>query len=250
MAIHYQGDLSMCGLPKWPAFVVVGKPVTPKQAAEIILRTDHGFPDISGNDKHYARMVVELFGAPPRPKYSPPESTTEEMEENHRQHMRWYRCVDDLRERLNHIPLHYLQTDRIMSCYVGGVNGWVNWDGTIGENNRNIGKWPEIDEVATDWQALADAFPYLDLQCQLFNGEQNEDYSRPVVHFIVRNGDVTVRPSNGVVLQAPTQLTTYAIARTMMRGGDDKTFTISDLKSKVVEVYGENYPKWRDISDD
>lgn len=36
-----------------------------------------------------------------------------------------------------------------------------------------------------------EAFPYLDLRCQLLSGESCEEEAKPVVEFIVKDGTVT-----------------------------------------------------------
>jgi hypothetical protein len=47
------------GLPKWPALLVVGKPVTRAQAMEIILRTDDLY--FSSNDRSFDKLLNEYF---------------------------------------------------------------------------------------------------------------------------------------------------------------------------------------------
>jgi len=46
-------------LPKWPAFVVVGKPVTKEQAMEILIRTDSLC--FSSNDREFDRELNEAL---------------------------------------------------------------------------------------------------------------------------------------------------------------------------------------------
>ena len=45
-----------------------------------------------------------------------------------------------------------------------------------------------------DWEKIAKAFPFLDLNVTLMNKESCEDDSIPVINFRVANGKVTVEP--------------------------------------------------------
>ena len=54
-----QSEFFELGLPKWPALLVVGKPVTREQAMEIILRTDDLY--FSSNDRPFNRLLNEYF---------------------------------------------------------------------------------------------------------------------------------------------------------------------------------------------
>jgi hypothetical protein len=47
-------------------------------------------------------------------------------------------------------------------------------------------------EVARDWGAIAKAFPFLELKCQLFDREGCEDGGKPLVEFVVNGGTVTI----------------------------------------------------------
>lgn len=85
-----------------------------------------------------------------------------------------------------------------MSCWIGGTHGWCDWDGTIFANSFNVGKWPTVEEVEKDWQAIAAAFPFLDLRSQLLNrgsSEAVDEGASPVVEFVVRNSRVEVKTS-------------------------------------------------------
>lgn len=142
----------MTDLTKWPRLLVVGDPVTPQQANEILIRTDlwTGF----GYDPHFEDAVYAMIGLD-----LDPYSETD-----------WNR-LDKFRDSINAIPLSYLYNDRIASSWVGGPFGWCNWDGTIGCSTFNIGKWPSVEGVLQEWQDIAAAFPYLNLTAQLVPDE-------------------------------------------------------------------------------
>lgn len=160
-------------LPKWPAIAVEGKPVTKEQAAEIIIRTDSW--QFFVNDDDWERQLYECagvsigkYGIPNRDEFAA------------------------AKEKLRVLPLNYLNNERIATCYVGGPSGWCDWDGNIFINNKNIGKWPSVEDALEDWRSIASAFPYLDLRCQLFNGEFCEDGISPVVEYRVIGGKASV----------------------------------------------------------
>ena len=100
------------------------------------------------------------------------------------------------REAWGVVPTNYVHNDWISCAFVGGPHGWCHPDGTIGFCN-NIGKWPSIEEVYSDWKQLAEIFPYIEVEATLMNGEECEDGTKPVVSFLIRNGKVTlVDPDN------------------------------------------------------
>lgn len=163
----------MFNLPKWPACIVIGDSVTMDQAAEIILRTSGLY--FSSNDKSWDRQCYELIGA-----------TYDDDDSWHPS----FASTDQAREKLGILDLSYMHTDRIASSYMGGPNGWINWNGHIHQTNKNIGKWPDHEDVLEDWKIIAATFPYLNLKCQLFDGEYCEDDIKPVVEYQIHHGQV------------------------------------------------------------
>lgn len=247
MAIHYQGDLYR-GLPKWPACFVIGNSVTERQAAEIILRTDYHVPYCGfGNDKLLVRQINDLFGIPEDPKFPGQEASEDDKDRYRALSRKKWAGMDALNDRLGTLELDYLHNDRVHSSYIGGLNGWCDWDGVIGMD-KNIGKWPEIESVAKEWHTIAQAFPFLKLWCQLFDAESCEIHARPVCHYIIQDGDVTVRPSNGVVVRQPEGLDMDLVAETLSDGARSG-MNIGILREKVELVYGE-VPQWAEADDD
>jgi len=181
------------GLPKWPALVVTGNNVTKDQAKEILIRTDD-ITYISTNDKTFAR---EIYGV-----------LLDRKIPSNKCHLALYDCfdgedgkidwkaaemaADSIKSKYQLITLDYLQNSQIASCFIGGPHGWCDWDGTIGTHSYNIGKWPSVDEVYAEWESIAKAFPFLELSCQLFDGESCEDDTKPVIQFDIKDGKVTM----------------------------------------------------------
>lgn len=137
---------------KWPALAIVGKSVTSEQADDILLRTWGGY--FYSNDDPWMQAVGAIMGI------------------EHKGFRQFdYQSEAACYKRLGGIDLHYLGNERIMAARLGGPFGWCDWDGKIGCNSYNIGKWPSVDEVEEDLRAIAAAWPFLDFRMQLFDGE-------------------------------------------------------------------------------
>lgn len=152
----------MRDLTKWPRLIVVPEkpePVTRKQANEILLRTNG--PYFSTNDRAWEKAVADVLGIGMIRReaggYSYWDMSWQAAGE-------WYQSIGGL-------ALYHLTNSRIVSAWIGGPHGWLDWDGAIGCSTWNIGKWPTAKEVTEDWQAIAAAFPYLDLHAQVITDE-------------------------------------------------------------------------------
>jgi hypothetical protein len=160
-------------LPKWSAMFVSGKPVTVAQAGLILLLTDDW--RLPGRNKEWVREFTEITDV---------DLTSSSS-------------LSELRDELRILKLRYLINSRINSSWVGGVYGWCDWDGTIGCSNFNIGKDPSVEVVFEEWKLIAEAFPFLELTCQLYSGEVFEFGVRPLVEYVINEG--------GVLLREPTE---------------------------------------------
>jgi hypothetical protein len=92
----------------------------------------------------------------------------------------------------------------IMSSWIGGPHGWIDWEGNIGCNLYNIGKWPAMIDVEWEWNSIAKAFPFLKLRAQLFSGEISEEGITPLVEYVVADGAVRCMEPTAC-LPLPTQ---------------------------------------------
>ncbi len=180
-------ELLAIELPKWPAMVVHGEPVTKEQAAEIIVRTDNWF--LQSNDKEWLAQVHELAGIRTRIMNDHVYADIDSIKEFH--------------ERMGVLFLDMLTTERIATSHVDGPNGWCDWNGRIFQNDGNIGKWPHVDRVLEEWQYIATAFPYLDLTAQLFDQEWSESgevtVSKALVEYRVQGGTVLLREPTAIM---------------------------------------------------
>jgi hypothetical protein len=170
-------------LGKWPAMVVVGKPVTEEQAKEIIVRTS-GISFYSNNHEFVQMLYEHIFDKKLNvKKYHSSICDYYTNEEEYQRVIKKYGIL---------YCLDYLINSQIVSSYIGGPHGWCNWDGTIFTNSYNIGKYPSVDDVLKEWKVIAKTFPYLDIKCQLWSGECGEDNTVPAVQYNVKNGNVTM----------------------------------------------------------
>lgn len=214
-------DVTSVGLPKWPAMVVRGERVTIEQAAEIIVRTDPW--QVSTNDKAWQKLVREAVGLPPDDWDAPIETMRARWEE-----------TDRWREALGVLPLEYLYNAQIASCYIGGPHGWCAWNGRIGSDSTNIGKWPSAEGVLEEWRTIASTFPFLSLTCQLFSGETCEEGTRPLVEYVVAEGRATARSPEDRTM-APNDADTAGFIASIAMGlaGRERGCTIDQLKAAV-----------------
>lgn len=240
-------------LPKWPTLIVTGDKVTETQAAEIIIKTSRAVPEFhyASNDDRMNQRAADLFGVPAD---DGPQFPNDEKDRDGPLHRAYYAythereaALDDLNKRLRLIQLTYLHNSRIASCYVGGSHGWCDWDGTIRTSSYNIGKWPSVEEVLEDWQAITTAFPFLNLQCQLCNHEagypEEGQINGPVVHFHIHDGVVdakTQSPGEDPYLVAPRgDLDLAHIAGLINGTSSEWGVSIEELRRKLKLVYRE-----------
>ena len=163
------------GLPKWPALVVSGNNVTKDQAKEIIIRTTNF--SFSSNDRDFEKKLYDILGIEKEQEFGYPD-------------------IEDIRRvngEIQKVPdLEYLGNHQVVSSWIGGPHGWCSWDGVIFTNNYNIGKWPSCTKVYEELSSIAQAFPFLDMSCQLFSGETCDENIKCVIQFDVFDGLVNV----------------------------------------------------------
>lgn len=178
-------ELAAVSLGKWPAMVVVGEPVSIEQAERILVCTDRHLPDFkhAGNYTRMCCQYADLFGM--GAIYDAPDKW------NSSSLGRWTRFIQaefQLRHRLGLLDLHMLCNSRIISSSIHGLHGWCDWDGRIGCNNYNIGKWPLAEDILNEWRTIAKAFHFLTLRCWLYDRECSEPNANPVVMYQVLDG--------------------------------------------------------------
>lgn len=185
--------LSSGSLPKWPQMIVTGKPVTVENAKDIIFRTDSFLTSSDefsgGNNKEFNEWYREVSGLnllTVEKKY-PDSSRTYRIRD-------WEK-IQQLRDHFGFIDTEYVHNSWGSCAFVFGAHGWCHPDGTIAYVD-NVGKWPSIESLYSDWAKIAKEFPYLDLHVTFMSGESCEDDATPFINFEVKNGEVKIRPGN------------------------------------------------------
>lgn len=183
-------------LPKWPAMVVVGDAVSQEAAAEILIRTQSFY--FSTNAHSFERELYMAVGIQNRPDVDWISPDLDSLDAA----VAKYGCLD----------LEYLLNERIVSAWICGPHGWCSWAGNIGCHDYNIGKWPTCEAVLAEWERIAEAFPFLDLTCQLFSDEGCVEGVSPVVEYRIKDGKAKIGPPRGV-LRRPENDTVSAVAK-------------------------------------
>jgi hypothetical protein len=172
-------DGAMPGLPKWPQMRVWGPSITPKQAQEIIIRTDHFWQGGGGNDHDFQRRLCAAVDFPYM-EYGDPDTDWNA----------YYEGTERFRTSIGYVNTEYVRNGWISNSFIFGPSGWCWPDGTI-RFVHNVGKWPSVEEILEDWQAIAKAWPFLDLDACLMSGEGSEDNIKPVAIIQVKDGIAT-----------------------------------------------------------
>jgi hypothetical protein len=168
---------------KWPRLLVTGPPVTEAHADEILIRTND-WHSLFSNDKRWQATVERIateFGRP----VDPEPGASVDWRAHHEAEQKW--CRD-----LGILDLEYLNNSRVMSCWYGGPHGWCNWDGVIGCDTYNIGKWPSDEKVTAEWEQIAAAFPWLTLTAQCVD---DEGEGQLAAEWVVQAGRVRYDPA-------------------------------------------------------
>ena len=169
------------GLPKWCQMIIEGDKITEEQAIEIIKRTDTFFVgECFGNNRSYIKEAKRLFDIKDMSDF--------EKEDFNVRIEKYFKNKEELILRWNSIELTHLVNRWISNSWIGGANGWCHPNGEI-KYCDNIGKYPDVEEVYSDLEKLAAAFPFLNMTVTLMDGER--DYCH--------NSLVSMKVSNGIV---------------------------------------------------
>ena len=168
--MEFRKALKKIECPKWAGMLVKGHPVTREQASEILIRTDNWY--LHTNNTEFEIAVCERF------------NITDDLVK-----------VEIFKTKLHILYLNLLSNQRICSSWVGGPHGWCDWEGNIFSDNYNLGKWPTAYNIYLDWLTITKAFPFLNLSCQIYDGEVG-DNPQPILQYDIKEGRVEIRNSN------------------------------------------------------
>lgn len=204
----------MIDLTKWPRLIVAGDPVTREQANDILIRTNDRY--LFTNDSAWEQAVAGVYGIA-MGKYG----------------LDW-QSAKTVFDQLRVLDLHYLNNSRVMSAWIGGPHGWCDWDGRIGCNTHNIGKWPTVEEVQEDLDAIAGAWSFLRMQVQLVTDEGEGELAAT---WVVQDGAATfVEPGK----RLPTaDLTEGQVLDRLLTGRlSERGVSLERLREAVAQVAG------------
>lgn len=202
-------------LPKWPQCNISGKAISKEQALEIIRRTDRFFNGSYGNNREFNEKAWKACHMP-----TDMSSST------------YWEDLEKWRKKWGVVETEYIFNSWISCCWVGGVHGWCHPDGTIGFRN-NIGKWPEVSDVISDFEILGREFPFLNLTVSLMDNEEDEA-TCTLVSMTLKDGKVEIiNPipiENIEPVGIPFSLNIYQ--------AKENYFDILQLKKWAEKVYG------------
>ncbi|MCH8517907.1 MAG: hypothetical protein LAT68_16515 [Cyclobacteriaceae bacterium] len=164
-------------LPKWPQLIITGPNVDPEHAKEFILKTDGFLTDFSeyagGNEREFNASYRRKAGA-------------DILDGIQSRHSRW-EVQKKVRKRIGFVDLQYVSSDFASSSFIGGPHGVVSPAGVV-SYAYNVGKWPTVEDILTDFKALARAFPWLELWATVYDREWGEEGGVPLATFRVKSG--------------------------------------------------------------
>ena len=172
-------QLAEIRLPKWPSCDIQGRAVTPQQALDIRLRTC-AIWFFHGDEELNAAVESAYYSAIPKPEWEPKWwlHRTGKSISRKRQY----------RKEMGNLDLQYLSN--AVTC---GSDVWCSWKGSISYHNYLAQcKEPTPLELLKEWEAVATAFPYLQLTCYVFTEDCAQDGEPTAVVYYVDNGKVEV----------------------------------------------------------
>lgn len=203
-------DIYSRNLPKWPHAVISGKKISIDRTKDIIFKTDNFFysdmPKRSNRKSQHQKSYrknsgLHLFDTYLDIVYEALATRNEDGAQYHLSDDIGFHKLAALSERLyielgveKLMNIEYIHNDLADSKYIGGANGYIDCDGNI-SFSRNIGKWPYVDEIHSDLNTIANAFPYLEFVMNVYDGEKcerNERALETVVSFVAKDGNVII----------------------------------------------------------
>lgn len=200
----------------WPRLLVVGEPVTPEQADDIIVRTTCLYR-LYCNDERFMHDLQDAFGLVRSPLGF---ATTP--------------SVRAAATELGSLNLTALTMYRVYSMWIDGPRGWCDWDGRIGCNAYNLARSTDPADVTAEWARIAAAWPYLDLRAQLLGGDDADADRAPFAQWRVLDGRVT-EETPGPRITEPTELDPEAVYRRLLAGGE-RGVTLSRLRAAIART--------------
>lgn len=179
------------GLGKHPRLLATGEPLTREQANEVMMRTiDWSF--VACNDAEWQHMVASILGW-----YDRHDEVCDDDEcVQYWAWVREHRAITEVYgQSIGALGLESLANESIMSSgHRDRHDGWLRWDGTV-RGSWIADRYTEIDDLAAEVAALAEAFPFLSMHVQALScGFSSSGIAAPkgtvVVEWFIRDGRV------------------------------------------------------------
>jgi len=167
-------------LPKWTKIVIIGDSVSVETAKEIIFRTDEFLVDaygsMGGNNKEFTQDYLEESGLSSLYKDGKVD----------------YLASEAVKQELGFIPLAHFHNYWASCNFVAGPNGFCTPEGKICFAGH-MDKHPTVEELCNDLEPLAQAFPELKMNVEIYSKEDGIEF---LMGFIVKDGEVTITKEN------------------------------------------------------
>lgn len=167
----------------WSGFLLYGKSISKKQAAEVIIRTTP-LRSLSFISEKWCQEVFGAFGIPIQ---SPEDILDPEYDPAFEEAVSKYKMLCDSQ---GFPKLEYFSNWQISSKL--GPHGWCDWDGDLVANSFDIGPRPFEEAILEEWSLLSSTFPFLDLKFNLMEGSISDRSSKPYYEYTIKDGSVTI----------------------------------------------------------
>lgn len=213
-------------LPKWAELLVVGEPVGPGLAYDIIFRTCR-LSRTYCNDEKWMRGFHKLIYGIDMPEHLANPTLDDYFMDVYETKLgkttdkftnaEWEKVYADctslrmkLDAKIKPLDIDWISNDQLASCYIYGPKGWVDWNGVVGNegNTYNLGKRPTVEGILRDWKLIARTYPQLTLRAWVFSHQHDSvleegdtaddivgplrDVNNVLVEFLVHNGKATL----------------------------------------------------------
>ena len=164
---------------KWCPVRLIGPNVSPDKALEFIRRTDDSFSYVGCNDRNFCDRFEALIGIDD------------------------YEARRRFLEAFDHLALGHLASHWIASAWIHGPSGPVWPTGKV-SLAKNFGKWPNIAEVESDLEIIAQNFDWLTFDLALWDTEETTD-GDPTHRWSVQQGGWSRVESGAPAPQWPSE---------------------------------------------
>lgn len=180
-------------LPRWAQLRMTGPNIGVALAKEVIFATDvflTSFAASGGNNRDWEEAVRTRMGVSTKSMNESPPYGTPEAASLHREMEISFELQSMWREAGKSVSTQYVKNDWASCCFIGGPHGWCSPAGEIYFSD-NVGKYPSVQDIYEDLEAIAKRWPTLVFTATLMDGESGSDDTLPVVTMKGEGGVIT-----------------------------------------------------------